>query len=193
VLGEGIRPGDLLVGLPSTGLHSNGLTLARRVVEEAGLDWTEPRPGADRPLGEEFLTPTRTYVAASEALAGLATTVGFAHITGGGVRNLARLSSSVAFVLDAWPALPELFRWIAETGPVPLEELYQTFNTGVGFVAVVRPLRRSETLRRLARAGFPDARVVGHVERGAGVRLPSLGLEYRGYAEGAGGARASGR
>jgi phosphoribosylformylglycinamidine cyclo-ligase len=181
VLGTGVRPGDVVIGIPSSGLHANGLTLARRIVEEAGGEWDRPRPGAERALGEEMLTATRTYTDASEALAGRATTTGFAHITGGGIRNLARLNARVSFVLDDWPEPAGIFRWLADTGGIATEELYQTFNMGIGFVAVVRPVHLAETFRRLARSGAPDARAIGRVERGAGVRLPRLGLEYAGY------------
>ena len=182
VLGRSIRPGDVVVGVPSDGLHANGITLVRRLVDDRSVDLARPRPGADRPLGEELLRPTRIYVGVSEAMAGNPATHGLAHISGGGVRNLVRLHPKVAFVLDGWPEPSGLFDWIRELGGIAPEELYQTFNMGIGFVLVVRPTGLSETLRRLARAGAPDARVVGHVERGEGVRLPRMGLTYRGYA-----------
>ncbi|MGI0131703.1 MAG: phosphoribosylformylglycinamidine cyclo-ligase [Thermoplasmata archaeon] len=182
LLGRAIRPGDRLVGIPSEGMHANGFTLVRRVLDEHSVDLAHPRPGGGGPLGEELLHPTRIYVRVAEAMAPLASTHGMAHISGGGVRNLVRLHPKVAFVLDGWPAPDGIFRWIGDLGHVSDEELYQTFNMGIGFVVVVRPTGLSETLRRLARAGAPDARVLGHVERGEGVKLPHLGLTYRGYA-----------
>jgi phosphoribosylformylglycinamidine cyclo-ligase len=182
VLGAAIRAGDVLIGIPSSGLHANGLTLARRLVKEAGASLTVPRPQGKLPLGEELLRPTRIYVSVSEALAGLATVTGFAHISGGGVRNLVRLHPKVRFLLEDWPTPPGLFPYLEELGGIAPKEMYQTFNMGVGFVVVARPRGRSELLRRLARAGAPDARVIGRVERGTGVSLPTVGLEYQGYA-----------
>ncbi|HEV2429673.1 MAG TPA: phosphoribosylformylglycinamidine cyclo-ligase [Thermoplasmata archaeon] len=181
VTGQRIRPGDLLIGIPSRGVHANGFTLIRRLLREGSVDLAQPRPGAREPVGRELLRPTRFYASVSEALAGLSTTHGFAHISGGGVRNLVRLNPRVGFVLDRWPPPNGVFRWIQELGAIDLREMFQTFNMGIGFVAVTARERLSETLRRLARAGAPDAVVVGHVERGRGVRLPHLPLEYEGY------------
>jgi phosphoribosylformylglycinamidine cyclo-ligase len=181
VLGSEIRPGDVIIGIPSSGLHANGLTLARRIVRDANLPLDAPRPGGDRPLGHELLTPTRIYVAVTEALAGLPEVTGFSHLSGGGIRNLVRLHPRVRFVLDRWPAPPPIFGFIQEHGAVPPTEMYQTFNMGIGFVVIARPRRHSELFRRLARAGAPDSRVIGTVTRGRGVALPALGLDYVEY------------
>ena len=116
VTGARIRPGDVLLGIPSSGLHANGLTLARRIVAESKHGLRAPRPGATKPIGVELLTASRIYVAASEALADLQGTTGFAHISGGGVRNLTRLHRRVQFVLDGWPPARDYFRWLAEVG-----------------------------------------------------------------------------
>ena len=182
VTGARIRSGDTIIGIPSSGLHANGLTLARRIVTEHRQSLRTPRPGGTKPLGVELLTASRIYVAASEALADLPGITGFAHISGGGVRNLPRLHRRVQFVLDAWPRPPKLFQWIAEVGGVAPREMYQTFNMGIGFVVVTRPAASECALWALARAGYPDARVIGHVARGTGVTLPPLGLTYQGYA-----------
>jgi phosphoribosylformylglycinamidine cyclo-ligase len=181
VTGAGIRSGDVVIGIPSSGLHANGYTLARRLVAEGKIDLARPRPGGRKPVGLELLTASRIYANVSEALAGRPETQAFAHISGGGVRNLVRLHPKVAFVLDHWPAPAGLFQWLAELGYLEAHELYQTFNMGIGFVVVTRPAHQSETMRRLARAGAKDASVVGHIERGTGVRLPHLGLDYEGY------------
>ncbi|MCI4330543.1 MAG: phosphoribosylformylglycinamidine cyclo-ligase [Thermoplasmata archaeon] len=182
VTGERIRWGDAVIGIPSHGFHANGYTLIRRLLEENRVDLSRPREGAAMPLGEELLQPGRIYTGVSEALAGLPEVHGFAHISGGGVRNLTRLNPRARFVLDGWPAPEGLFEWVQELGQIPGEELYQTFNTGIGFAVIARPVRLSALLRRLARAGAPDARVVGHVERGGGVELPHLDVRYEGYA-----------
>lgn len=182
VTGARVRPGDVLIGLPSSGLHANGFTLARRIVAESRYSWNSRRPGARGPLGRELLTASRIYVGASEALADQPGTVGFAHISGGGVRNLVRLKRGVQFELDGWPGPEGVFRWLGEVGHIEPEELYQTFNMGIGFVAVVRPASVKESIGRLRRAGYDDAQVVGHVRSGEGITLPRIGLEYASYA-----------
>jgi phosphoribosylformylglycinamidine cyclo-ligase len=182
ITGDRIRPGDRILGIPSSGLHANGLTLARRLLRDRGVPLDRPRPGADRPLGEELLRPTRIYVPPVEAIAGLDATTGLAHVSGGGVRNLVRLNDRVRFVLDRWPEPPGLFGYLAELGGIAPAEMFQTFNMGIGFVVVARPTRASELFRRLARAGAPDALEIGTVARGKGVELPGHGLRYEGYA-----------
>jgi phosphoribosylformylglycinamidine cyclo-ligase len=107
---------------------------------------------------------------------------GLAHLSGGGVRNLVRLNPGVRFTLDAWPEPPPLFGFLASLGPIEPEELYQTFNMGIGFVAVARPAAVPSILARLRRAKVPDARAIGHVSTGRGVEMPTIGLSYEGYA-----------
>jgi phosphoribosylformylglycinamidine cyclo-ligase len=181
VTGARIRRTDVLLGIPSSGLHANGLTLARRIVAESQQTLRARRRGAERSLGAELLTASRIYVAASEALADLGGITGFAHISGGGVRNLPRLRRGVQFVLDRWPRPFGIFEWLAHTGGVEDQEMYQTFNMGIGFVVAVRASFEADALRRLWRAGFPDTLIVGHVAPGEGVTLPQLGLTYSGY------------
>lgn len=182
ITGAAIRAGDVLIGLPSSGLHANGLTLARRLVKENGVALASRRPGGDRPLGEELLTATRCYVPASEAVADRPGTTGLAHLSGGGVRNLVRLHPKVEFHLDRWPTPPSLFGYLAKLGRIEPKEMFQTFNMGIGFVIVARPRGLAELKRRLARAGYPDAEVIGTVHAGKGVTLPNEGLHYAGYA-----------
>lgn len=139
--GDGVETGDILLGLPSSGPHSNGYSLIRRIVERTGLALDSAAPFApDRSLGEALLTPTRIYVRAALALhrAGLARA--FAHITGGGfLENIPRvLPKGLGVTLDptAW-SLPPVFRWLmAEGGVAPLE-MARTFNCGIGMVCVV--------------------------------------------------------
>lgn len=181
VLGTAIRPGDRLLGIPSSGVHANGLTLLRRLLAEKAVDLHEPRIGGSVPAGEEILTPTRIYSGTADALASAAPTHGFAHLSGGGVRNLVRLHPKMSFVLDRWPDAPPLFRWIQQLGGLSDEEMFETFNMGIGFILVVDRTRLAETFRRLARSGAPDAVEVGHVERGSGVTMPAYGLAFEGY------------
>jgi phosphoribosylformylglycinamidine cyclo-ligase len=151
---EPVRPGDLLVGLPSSGLHTNGFSLVRRVFEDVPLDRVEP--GLGRPLGEALLEPHRCYLHQMRSLPWKAA----AHITGGGLpANLPRaLPEDLAAEVDrsAWE-VPPIFELIARRGRIPDEEMMGTFNMGLGMVLVT-----SEPL--------PDLPVVGRVVRRSGSR-----------------------
>jgi phosphoribosylformylglycinamidine cyclo-ligase len=162
-----VRAGDVLVGLASTGLHSNGFSLARRVLERAGWALTREVPELGRTIGEELLTPTRVY--ARDALA-LAATLGtglhgFSHVTGGGLAsNLARvLPAGLIAVADrsTWAPAP-VFGLLARLGDVPADDVERTFNVGVGMVAVVAADQADLAVRQLGEAGVP-AWVLGDV------------------------------
>lgn len=181
VSGAGIRPGDVILGIPSNGLHANGFTLVRRLLASSGVDLAAPRRGGREPVGRELLAPTRIYSRAVDAVADDPGVRGLAHLSGGGVRNLVRLRSHVSFVLDRWPAVPGVFRWLQSLGSISNTEMFQTFNMGVGFAVIVRPSRLTEVEQHLARSGARDAVRIGHVERGQGVTVPELGLRYEGY------------
>jgi len=182
VTGERIRVGDVVIGLPSTGFHANGYTLLRRLLAEARVDLSRPRPGSRIPVGVELLRPTRTYTTFAEAIADRPEVHGFAHLSGGGVRNLSRLHPGVAFSLDRWPTVPPVFPWAQALGPISDHEMFQTFNMGIGFAIVAAARRVPDLLRRLARAGARDAVPIGTVRSGRGVRVPGFGLTYEGYA-----------
>lgn len=140
--GAGIAEGCIVLGLASDGLHANGFSLVRRIAAEAGLGYDDPAPFAEGRLGEVLLAPTRIYVRAALAAHRAGLLRGLAHITGGGlIDNLARiLPPGLAAELDpaAWD-LPEVFRWLAETGRVAPAELARTFNCGVGMAVVAAP------------------------------------------------------
>ena len=138
--GTQAKNGDVLLGLASSGLHSNGLSLVRRVIDGAGLDHLAPCPFEDgRSLGAVMLTPTRIYVAACMAALATDGVRGFAHITGGGlIENPPRtFDPDLAARIDvsSW-ALPPVFRWLAETGGIEASELARTFNCGIGMVVI---------------------------------------------------------
>ncbi len=143
--GDLIAPGDIVLGLASNGVHSNGFSLVRHIVSESGLEYSVQAPfDPDRDLGEALLAPTRIYV---ESLLPLVSRNGsgirgLAHITGGGLRdNIARiLPDTVTAALDAtkWSA-PPVFDWLAKCGNVPTPEMIDTFNCGLGMVAIVEP------------------------------------------------------
>ena len=175
VLGpDRVRPGDVVLALASSGLHSNGYVLARRVLlQHAGLDLNAPLPetGDSGPtLGELLLTPTRIYALDCLALVAAAEVHAFAHITGGGLAgNLARvIPAGLEAVLDraSW-ALPALVSTIGRLGEVSLPELERTFNCGVGMVAVLPHAAISAALNLLAQRNVP-AWVAGTVQERAG-------------------------
>ena len=141
--GSLIKAGDLVLGLASSGLHSTGFSLIRKVVEEGRYDLAGAAPfGGALPLGEALLAPTRIYVASLLPQIRAGRIKGLAHITGGGlVENIPRiLPSGLSARLDAtsWP-LPGMFSWLAAAGPVAAAEMVRTFNCGIGMVAVAAP------------------------------------------------------
>jgi phosphoribosylformylglycinamidine cyclo-ligase len=137
-----IAVGDVVVGLAASGVHSNGFSLVRKVVADAGVAWTAPAPfEPSRTLGEALLTPTRLYV--QSCLAAIRNTKAvkaLAHITGGGfVDNIPRVMPSgfsVAIELDRVPVLP-VFKWLARTGNIAEYEMLRTFNCGIGMIAIL--------------------------------------------------------
>lgn len=165
--GSGITVGDRIVGLGSTGLHSNGYSLARKILFDRhgyGLDHVFPELG--RALGEVLLTPTRIYVRTVLNLVRDFTVKGMAHITGGGLpENLPRvLPQGCRAVVDrsAWE-VPALFRLLQDLGSVPEEELFRTFNCGIGFAVIVPPQEVEEVVARLGALG-ERAWVIGVIE-----------------------------
>jgi phosphoribosylformylglycinamidine cyclo-ligase len=139
VTGEGVRAGDAVLGLASSGLHTNGFTLARKVAEEADLSYSDVPRGFDQTLGEVYLEPHRAYVREVEVLRDAVDVRGMAHITGGGLPgNLPRALGGVGAWLDAssWTE-PPVFALIRGLGDVPEAEMRRVFNLGIGFCAVV--------------------------------------------------------
>ena len=160
--------GDVLVGVPSSGIHSNGLTLARTAVTREG-DYTDPCPFGDYDtLGEALLEPTRIYTDLLDPMREHGVNAA-AHVTGGGWTNLDRLGDHRYAVDDPFDPQP-VFDYVQETGNVPDEEMYRTFNMGTGFVAALPPSNAEEL------ATAVDGRVVGRVEDGEGVAVRGLEL-----------------
>lgn len=149
--------GDLIIGLASSGPHSNGYSLIRKVVERSGLSWGSDAPFApDRSLAQALMEPTRIYVKSVLPLMKAGKIKGAAHITGGGlIENPPRCLAdhlTAAFDWDAWP-LPPVFRWLAETGGISDHEMRRTFNCGVGFILIVSPENVEDVLAALLEAG----------------------------------------
>jgi phosphoribosylformylglycinamidine cyclo-ligase len=177
VTGSGIRPGDALIGLPSSGVHSNGLTLARKIVEANGLRMRSKVKGLRRTIGMELLEPTAIYVEQVMGLLREFDVRGMANITGGGLRNLLRLKSGVGFEISDPVGPNPVFGALQRLGGVTDQEMYQTFNMGMGFALVVPEKQAKDAAKRAGKG----AKVVGHVVNKAGVVVPSLGIGYTRY------------
>ena len=174
VTGERVEAGDAVIGLPSSGLHTNGYTLARKVLEDAGLSYSERLEGSDRTIGEEYLVPHRAYVREILALRDTVEVRGMAHITGGGLPgNLPRALGGVGARLDAsaWEE-PPVFGFIRSVGGVSEEEMRRVFNLGVGFCVVVPDGETGSALAMLREVGC-EARQIGEVVEAEGVEFVS--------------------
>jgi phosphoribosylformylglycinamidine cyclo-ligase len=165
VTGEKILPGDIIIGVPSTGIHSNGLSLARRIVEQhSGFDERLPN---GKTLGQELLTPTRIYHESLHVCA-TCTVHGMCHITGGGLLNFKRLSQ-FGFKFDTPITPPAIFGWMQETGKISTVEMYRTFNMGMGYAYVVPPASVDRVLQEVK-----GAQVVGSVVQKPGAWLGNI-------------------
>ncbi|WP_299359892.1 phosphoribosylformylglycinamidine cyclo-ligase [uncultured Paracoccus sp.] len=170
-LPRGVSEGDVLLGLRSDGVHSNGFSLVRKVVQAAGLAWDDPSPFGSGSLGEQLLTPTRIYVRPVLEAIRAGGVHAAAHITGGGLtENLPRVlpqGLGAQVDLDAW-TVPPVFDWLARTGDIADGEMLKTFNTGIGMVLVVAADRAAALTDLLLDHGETIVRL-GHVGPGEGV------------------------
>ncbi|MFD2174695.1 phosphoribosylformylglycinamidine cyclo-ligase [Rhodobacter lacus] len=170
-LPAGVAAGDVLLGLASNGVHSNGYSFVRKVVALSGLGWDAPSPFCEGSLGAALLAPTRLYVTQALAAVRAGGLHALAHITGGGLtENLPRVlpeGLGATIDLSSW-ALPGVFRWLAETAAMEEAELLKTFNCGIGMICVVDPTR-AEALKALLEAEGETVTVIGTVTEGAGV------------------------
>ncbi len=175
LLPAGVTAGDMVLGLASAGVHSNGFALVRRIVTASGAGWDAPAPFAPgEMLGHALMTPTRIYVRALLALHRAGLLKAAAHITGGGLPdNLPRAlpANTVAALDSSWP-VPAVFRWLAEAGGVGPEEMLRVFNCGVGMALVVADAdAATEVLRAAGELVFPLGRIV------AGEGPPSVRID----------------
>ncbi|MFQ6756573.1 phosphoribosylformylglycinamidine cyclo-ligase [Cereibacter sphaeroides] len=170
-LPQGVAEGDVLLGLGSNGVHSNGYSFVRKVVELSGLGWDAPAPFGGDSLGRALLAPTRLYVKQALAAVRAGGVHALAHITGGGLtENLPRVLPAglgARIDLSAWE-LPPVFRWLAETASMAEPELLKTFNCGIGMIVVVAADRADEIAALLAAEGETVTRI-GEVIAGEGV------------------------
>jgi phosphoribosylformylglycinamidine cyclo-ligase len=174
-LPAGVQAGDVLLGLASDGVHSNGFSLVRRIADAAGLGWGDAAPFGMESLGAELLRPTRLYVKPVLAAIRAGGVHALAHITGGGLtENLPRVlpdGMGAQINLDAWD-LPPVFEWLRQAGGVADAEMLKTFNCGIGMIVVVAAERADELAQLLQDAGETVARL--------GVVAPGDGVIYNG-------------
>jgi phosphoribosylformylglycinamidine cyclo-ligase len=164
VIGRAIAGGDVAIGFASTGLHSNGYSLVRRVLlDRARMALDQHVPELGRPLAAELLEPTRIYVRLALDLLRAGDVHGLAHITGDGLSNLLRLHPRMSYTFPALPAPPPIFSLIAARGGIAMPEMVTTFNMGIGLIAVVPAARADQALTAGARHGIP-AFVLGEAD-----------------------------
>jgi phosphoribosylformylglycinamidine cyclo-ligase len=163
--GAAVRPGDAIIGLPSSGLHSNGYTLARSALEGLPLD-QDPEDRLGHPLGEVLLEPTEIYVKpVLELLRSEVEVRGLAHITSGGLGNLTRLAAEVSYVIDEPLPVPPIFELIQERSGTADEEMSDVFNMGCGFCCIVAAVDSEQALD-LLRPHYPGAQRIGSAAEG---------------------------
>lgn len=180
VSGERIAPGDVMLGVASSGIHSNGYTLVRKAMERASVKLDDKLPDG-RTVGAALLEPTRIYVkAVLDLLEAVApqNVHGISHVTGSGLLNVPRLKKDVRYVLDDPLPVPAIFREVQAWGGVDETEMWRTFNMGMGLCVVVPAAHERAALGALARH-FPAKRV-GRVEAGSGIAVPRFGVELTG-------------
>ena len=174
LLGNAIRPGDLIVGVESSGLHSNGYTLARKVLlSRYSVD--DNAEHLVQTVGEELLVPTRIYVKpVMEILKKKISVHGIGHITGGAFKKLARLNHGVRYELDQLPSPTGIFRQIQVDGAIETKEMYRTFNMGIG-LCLICPGSSAEAVRRIFSKYKMHNAVIGRVEKGGGEVIATIG------------------
>lgn len=168
--GSSIIEGDVLIGLASSGPHSNGYSLIRRLVENGAQSYNDKAPFGERSLGEELLTPTKIYVKSTLAAIKKGYVKGLSHITGGGfLENIPRVMPNGLLAdinCDTWK-LPDVFRWLQQEGNIETREMARTFNCGIGMVVVVAAEHVSDTIKTLTEYG-ETAIEIGVMRRGDG-------------------------
>jgi phosphoribosylformylglycinamidine cyclo-ligase len=167
VLGNSIKPGDVILGVESSGLHSNGYTLARKVLlSKYSVD--ENAEHLVQTVGEELLTPTRIYVRPVMEVLKKVRVHGLANITGGSFTKLPRLNRKVRYTLDRLPRVTGIFKQIQVDGNIDVEEMYKTFNMGIGF-CVIAPKAATDDIIRIFGRYRMHCQPIGNIEKGSGV------------------------
>lgn len=177
VTGKSIKNNDLIMAVESSGLHSNGFTLVRKILKEKGISYNEKF--GNRKLGNVLLTPTIIYVKPILKILKTSEVHGLANITGGGLRNLIRLKDK-KFIIDDPMKIPKIFTFIQDLGDIDFKEMYQTFNMGMGFMLII-PDYQEENARKIFNEFKLKTKIVGHIEDGKGVFLSEYNIMYEHY------------
>jgi phosphoribosylformylglycinamidine cyclo-ligase len=181
VTGEKITKGDFIIGLSSSGIHSNGYSLVRKVIKNSNLSYNDKFPEEYYPnktIGEVLLSPTNIYVKEIVKILKNHDIHGVSHITGGGLRNIPRLNKNVKFVIDDPFEPQEIFHFIQKYGNIEDKEMYQTFNMGMGLVVIVTEDDLDNSIKILRKYSNSNVKVVGRVEKGEGVEFKKLRLIF---------------
>lgn len=175
ILPQGVAAGDTLLGLASSGIHSNGFSLVRKLVEKEGLSYESPCPwdSSVATIGDNLLTPTKIYVKACLPLIKKGLIKGMAHITGGGLlENLPRsLPDGVGAEITGHPSLPNVFRWMKDASGLDDTELLRTFNCGVGMVLILDPTNAAEAKQLLLASGEKEVFDLGKLVSGGEIKM----------------------
>jgi phosphoribosylformylglycinamidine cyclo-ligase len=176
ITGDKCAEGDLIISLRSSGIHSNGLTLARKIVEANNIAWTDSVPGLSKKIGEELLTPTEIYVKQVLEITSKHEVHGLVDITGGGLRNILRMKKGLQYVISDPVKPAPIFAKLQELGEVEDKEIYQTLNMSMGFT-IIAPADEAEQIAK----EYKNAEIVGRVQKGDGVLLEPGNILYDHY------------
>ena len=176
ITGDKCAEGDLIISLRSSGIHSNGLTLARKIVEANNIAWTDSVPGLSKTIGEELLTPTEIYVRQVLEITSKHEVHGLVDITGGGLRNVLRMKKGLQYVISDPVKPAPIFTKLQELGEVEDKEIYQTLNMSMGFT-IIAPEEEAEQIAK----EYKNAEIVGRVQKGDGVLLEPGNILYDHY------------
>lgn len=181
ITGEKIIPGDIMIGLKSSGVHSNGYTLVRKVIEKSKYNYKDNFPNNQKineRIGDILLAPTNIYVKEILELIKKINVHGLAHITGGGLKNFLRLNNNVKYIIDN-PFEPQpIFKFLQKQGNIADKEMYKTFNMGMGFSIIIDKKDIDESINILQKNSKFNVKIVGKIEKGSGVSLPNLKLLF---------------
>jgi len=176
ITGEKCQEGDLIIALRSSGIHSNGLTLARKIVEANNIGWNDKVSGLSKTIGEELLTPTEIYVKQVLEITRNYEVHGLVDITGGGLRNILRMRKGLQYVISDPVKPAPIFTKLQELGEVEDKEIYQTLNMSMGFT-IIAPAYDAEQIAKK----YQNAEIVGRVQKGDGVLLEPGNILYDHY------------
>jgi phosphoribosylformylglycinamidine cyclo-ligase len=176
ITGETCEEGDLIIALKSSGIHSNGLTLARKIVEANNIGWNDKVSGLSKTMGEELLTPTEIYVKQVLEITSNYKVHGLVDITGGGLRNILRMKKGLQYVISDPVKPAPIFQKLQELGEVEDKEIYQTLNMSMGFT-IIAPADDAEQIAKK----YSNAEIVGRVQKGNGVLLEPGNILYDHY------------